>query len=160
MVAQDERFSLALVDAHTVGKGDVLEGRTVRGITKGCVLFDAEELCMRGAGDGLLFDPAARAGSDRDAPKSSLAPFHHVSLADFPRFTQIRVLPVPNGFKLAAIPKGSIYEELGIQSGDIVRTVNGKPVDFGALQLVKPGAVLRVELERNGQLYALEGQLD
>jgi general secretion pathway protein C len=152
MVAQDERFSLALVDARTIGKGDVLEGRTVRGITKGCVLFDTEELCMGKKGPGPVFDDPA--------PKRGQAPFHHVALSDFARFTQIRVLPVPNGFKLAAIPKGSIYEELGIQSGDILRTVNGKPVDLGALQLVKPGAVLRVELERNGQLFALEGQLD
>ena len=158
MVAQDERFSLALVDRHTVFKGDVLEGRTVRGITQRCVLFDSEELCMTGNGDRHLFAQAETASVG--SPKSSLSPFHHVSVADFAKFTQVRVLPVPNGFKLAAIPKGSIYEELGIQSGDIVRTVNGKPVDFGALQLLKPGAVLRVELDRNGQLYALEGQLD
>ncbi len=143
MVAHDRRFSFALVDAHTVFEGDVLEGRTVRGITQGCVLFDTEELCMQ---------PRAATGSTE--------PKRHVALASFMQWPQIRIVPTPAGFKILHVPKGSIYEDLGVQSGDVLKTVNGKPADLQVLPLVKPGAVLRVELERNGQLYALEGQLD
>lgn len=147
LVSHEPRFSIALVDGKSVFIGDTLEGHPVRAITKGCVLFDREELCME--------PKAAAASAERSGPR-------HVAVADLPRFTQggVRVVPVPNGFKLFGIAKGSIYEELGIQSGDIVRTVNGKPVDFSAIQLVRPGAYVKVEFERAGQLFALEGQLD
>jgi general secretion pathway protein C len=153
MIAHEPRFSLALIDRRSVFVGDEVEGLTVRSISRGCVVLDApdetssQELCMQ---------PRAA-----DPARESRAPGElHAALTDFAKWTSVRVVPVPNGFKLFNVPPHSIYEQLGIQSGDIVRKLNGRPVDFSLLPLVHPGAHLAVELERNGQPYVLEGQLD
>lgn len=159
MVAHDRRFSFALVEGRSVFVGDRVEGRLVTDVVRGCLLFEFEELCLQKKGDRHLFGSAAGDVANVRDPKRSPSPFFHVTLSSFIH-PQLRIVPTPGGFKILNVPKGSIYEDLGIQSGDILKTVNGKPATFEVLPLVKPGAVLRVELERNGQLYALEGQLD
>jgi len=143
LVAQDERFSLAVVEGRTVAIGDRIGGASVRSISKGCiVLEDDQEHCMQ---------PRAPE-PDRGGP------LLHAKLSDFAEWSRTRIVPAPNGLKLLAVPK--VAEALGVQAGDVLTRINGKPVDFSALPLIKPGAVLRVELERNGQPFTLEGQLD
>lgn len=48
--------------------------------------------------------------------------------------TQIRVTPnftegKPDGFKLVSIKRGSIFDRLGLRNGDVVRQINGVPLD-------------------------------
>jgi general secretion pathway protein C len=155
LVAHDPRFSLALIDRRSVFVGDELYGLTVRSISRGCVVLSAP--CASEAGDQeLCMQPKLAASPDGAHASSGL----HVPLADFARWMNVRIAPVPDGFKVFGIPPGSLYEQLGVKSGDTVRKVNGRPVDFSVLSLVHPGAHLTVELERNGQPYVLEGQLD
>lgn len=48
--------------------------------------------------------------------------------------TQVRIVPnftegKPDGFKLLSIKRGSLFDRLGLRNGDIVRKINGAPLD-------------------------------
>lgn len=48
--------------------------------------------------------------------------------------TQVRIVPnflegEPDGFKLLSIRRGSIFDRLGLRNGDVVRKINGIPLD-------------------------------
>lgn len=60
-----------------------------------------------------------------------------------------------NGFTLLDIEPGSVYEQVGFQSGDIVTSINGQPlIDVGStirlLHVLKEEASADVTVERNG----------
>lgn len=68
--------------------------------------------------------------------------------------TQIRIAPnftdgKPDGFKLLSIKRGSLFDRLGLRNGDVVRHVNGVPLDSPQKALE-----LYAELE-SGQSVAL-----
>lgn len=83
---------------------------------------------------------------------------------------QARVVPAfrdgtPQGFKLFAIQPGSLYERLGLQSGDVVRRINGMTLDtpetaLRAFNLLRESRLIRIELERQGlpvqKVYAVK----
>lgn len=74
---------------------------------------------------------------------------------------QARVVPSfrdgrAQGFKIFAIQPGSLYEKLGLQSGDVVRRINGMTLDNPekALEVytqLREAHLIRLELERQGQ---------
>ncbi|MCC6620244.1 MAG: hypothetical protein IT385_03265 [Deltaproteobacteria bacterium] len=83
-------------------------------------------------------------------------------LADISKLQQeARVVPhyqdnQYQGFKLVGVRPGSLYRALGIRSGDIVKSVNGTPIDSPtkALELfeqLKKSSNIAVEIERRGQ---------
>lgn len=48
--------------------------------------------------------------------------------------TQVRIAPnftegKPDGFKLLSIKRGSLFDQLGLRNGDVVRLINGVPLD-------------------------------
>jgi general secretion pathway protein C len=48
--------------------------------------------------------------------------------------TQVRIAPnfnegKPDGFKLLSIKRGSLFDQLGLRNGDVVRQINGVPLD-------------------------------
>jgi general secretion pathway protein C len=48
--------------------------------------------------------------------------------------TQVRIVPnftegKPDGFKLLSIKRGSLFDRLGLRNGDVVRQINGVPLD-------------------------------
>jgi len=48
--------------------------------------------------------------------------------------TQVRIAPnftegKPDGFKLLSIKRGSLFDRLGLRNGDVVRQINGVPLD-------------------------------
>jgi len=48
--------------------------------------------------------------------------------------TQVRIVPnfsegKPDGFKLLSIKRGSIFDRLGLRNGDVIRSINGVPLD-------------------------------
>ena len=79
--------------------------------------------------------------------------------------TQVRVVPnivrgKASGYKLMNIKKGSLVEAVGLQNGDIVKEINGKPIDkpeaaFGAYQQLKDDGRFVIEIERKGRRETL-----
>jgi S1-C subfamily serine protease len=65
------------------------------------------------------------------------------------------------GFLVREITPGSLYEKLGLKAGDVIRSVNGSPVNNldDAMQLYKKlgtvGQVL-IEINRGGKAETLE----
>ena len=79
--------------------------------------------------------------------------------------SQARVTPhftnkKPDGFMISDIVKGSLYEEIGLLNGDVIKKVNGESVT-GAEQAMRMYRELQnatfidVEIERNGSLQQL-----
>jgi len=64
------------------------------------------------------------------------------------------------GFKVSQIEKGSLVDRLGIRDGDIIKRVDGQPIDSieKAIQVykrVKNKRVISVDLQRDGQMSTL-----
>lgn len=74
-----------------------------------------------------------------------------------------QALMVPNaggGFLVREIQPNSLYEKLGLRVGDVIRSVNGKPVNtvddaMKAYQAASTQRDIRVEVTRGGQLEHL-----
>ena len=69
------------------------------------------------------------------------------------------------GFKLVGVRPGSLYRALGIRSGDIIRAINGAPIDSPnkAMELVeglRTAAQLRLTVERRGETHELRIDID
>lgn len=61
-----------------------------------------------------------------------------------------------NGFKLLDMQPGSIYEQLGLNRGDVIRGVNGEPLDsvqkaMEFYNTFKNSSQVQLEIERNGK---------
>ena len=79
--------------------------------------------------------------------------------------TQVRIVPnivrgKASGYKLMNVKKGSLVEAVGLQNGDIVKEINGKPLDkpeaaFGAYQQLKDDGKFVIEIERKGKRETL-----
>lgn len=72
-----------------------------------------------------------------------------------------RVVPVGEGFKLAWIRKGSVFESLGVERGDIIKAANGYDVTSmeGAMQAfgkLKSASDVSLDLLRGGSKVTLE----
>ena len=64
------------------------------------------------------------------------------------------------GFKLVGVRPGSLYRAIGIRSGDVVKSINGKPIDSPnkAIELfdkLKSSDQIALEIERRGQAKQL-----
>ncbi len=62
-----------------------------------------------------------------------------------------------NGFRILDMQPGSIYEQLGLQRMDVIRGVNGEPVDSiqKAMEMyntLKNGAQVKMQIERGGKV--------
>lgn len=84
------------------------------------------------------------------------------SLANFNELlTQARAVPniengVVNGFKLFGVQPGSLYQKLGAQNGDIIKSVNGVDIKdpntaMGLFQQLQTTNRLEFSIERNGE---------
>lgn len=75
--------------------------------------------------------------------------------------SQARVVPnyrngKYEGFKLVGVRPGSLYRSIGVRSGDVIKSVNGKAIDSPnkALELfeqLKSSSNIQLEIERRGQ---------
>jgi general secretion pathway protein C len=83
--------------------------------------------------------------------------------------TQVRVTPnftegKPDGFKLLSIKRGSLFDRLGLRNGDVVRQINGVPLDnpqkalefYGELE---GGRSITVGILRGGREQTLNYEL-
>lgn len=79
--------------------------------------------------------------------------------------TQVRIVPnivrgKASGYKLMNIKRGSLVEGVGLKNGDIIKEINGKPLDkpetaFGAYQQLKGDGKFVIEIERKGKRETL-----
>jgi general secretion pathway protein C len=70
-----------------------------------------------------------------------------------------------SGFKLVAIKEGSIYEKLGLVRGDIIKGVNGEPVDspqkaMELYQALKSSDEIKLDISRDGSSTTLNYNLE
>ncbi len=83
-----------------------------------------------------------------------------------PLFTQIRAIPnvqdgSPHGFRLSEIQPGSVFQQIGLQDGDLLTDVSGQPVGdpmkaVAMLQTLRARSSVTLQVIRNGspvQLY-------
>ncbi len=64
------------------------------------------------------------------------------------------------GFKLVGVRPGSLYRSIGIRSGDVIKAINGRPIDSPnkAIELfdqLKNASNIQLEIERRGQMKQL-----
>lgn len=62
----------------------------------------------------------------------------------------------PNGFRIMDIQPGSIYERLGLRRGDVIKGVNGEPVDSPAKAMelynaLRTSGNINIQIERGGR---------
>lgn len=83
--------------------------------------------------------------------------------------TQVRIAPnftegKPDGFKLLSIKRGSLFDRLGLRNGDVVRQINGIPLDNPqkALELygeLESGQSISLGVLRRGKELTLNYEL-
>ena len=84
-------------------------------------------------------------------------------------FTQIRAVPhfeggAATGFRLFAIRQGSLFDKIGLKNGDILRSINGNPINDPSRALAMLGELrnqreLAVEIMRNKENKTLNYQI-
>ncbi|MGA1823264.1 MAG: type II secretion system protein GspC [bacterium] len=83
--------------------------------------------------------------------------------------TEIRIIPHfkdgkldnPDGFQLAHVKRGSLFDRMGVKSGDIIQSVNGQAVNspekaFEAYQTFKNSSAIELILIRNRKEITLK----
>ncbi|WIG96035.1 type II secretion system protein GspC [Myxococcus sp. SDU36] len=178
LVAHDSKWSLASLEdldakrIRSVMTGDDLQGARVVSIERERITFlvDGREESIRadrhgGVSSASFLTNAApvptgvRAVGEHTYEVSRRAVEDALTNTDG-LLTQARVVPAfrdgkPQGFKVFSIKKGSLYEQLGIQSGDVLRRINGVSLDTpdGALEaftLLRGTPHLELDIERGG----------
>ena len=179
LVAHDSQWSLASVEdsdskrIRSLMTGDELLGARVVAIERERILFavDGREEYLR----------AEKAGATPPLPTLANTASHSAGIRtvrentyEVPRGTidhalgnldgvlsQARVVPAfrdgkPQGFKLFSVKKGSLYEQLGIQTGDVLQRINGLTLDtpekaLEAFSVLRGAPHIELDIERAGQ---------
>jgi type II secretory pathway component PulC len=153
LVDRAQLCSAAFVDdgrhGRTLYLGDELHGATVVGIERDRLTLDR---------DGVLEEVSSHPAPVTAAAPAALADGMHIPFvtiqAELPKLaTQIRAMPVANGFKIFAIVPDSLFAKAGLKNGDVIHG------GLELLQKLKPGP-LTVEIERDGRTFSLSGWLD
>lgn len=147
--------------------GDAVADATIIKILKGKVILRI------GGKDEVLFMKETYAGQSKPAegvvaqgqPGGSIP----VSKADIDNafqnmndmLTQVRVRPYfsggkPDGFMVSRIKTGSIFEKMGLKNGDVIRGVNGEPLQSADKMLelystMKSGSEVTLNIKRRGK---------
>ncbi len=147
---------------RTLFVGSAIERGTVVWIARDEVVIERD-----GAFESLRSHPTKGSPTAPPAPASTggitrLADGNfRVATSDLTAWMSARVIPTTDGgLKIFGVKDGSPYTTLGIRNGDVLRSVNGQPVDFRSISLIRPGIALNVELERDGHAFSLSGQLE
>ncbi|WP_176758747.1 type II secretion system protein GspC [Thiohalorhabdus denitrificans] len=111
-----------------------------------------------GSGSGIRKEGANRRVVSRRTVRQNLE--NLPSLLRQAKAVPHRVNGEPAGFRIVNIQSGSIYEDLGLREGDVVKSVNGQdirtPSDaLGAYRELKNADEYKVRLERDGQEQTL-----
>jgi len=189
-VAEDPMYSFAVIrDDQQGGKQKLLQiGNKIQGAELRSI-FWRKVILMRDGREEMLVMKEPEGGSsasrvrqpDRRTESSAVRKVDDENyvvdrdefekmISNVNRFmTQLRVRPYfingkPAGYMVSDIRNGSVIEELGIQNGDILKSVNGAPVTrpeqaFAAYQQLNQEAELTLEIQRNLQTHVLNYQI-
>lgn len=158
-------------------KGDMIENQaTVLKINRGRIYFrnlnnnrlEYLDMLMQGP---ALFGELARQGADDGSIRRDSDTDYRVTRDELKKQTanlpqllqQARAVPHMNatgaldGFRITMIQAGSVFEKLGIQTGDVVKSVNGQPLDSPtkAMELynaLRDAPSVSISVERNGRV--------
>ncbi|MBL8919060.1 MAG: PDZ domain-containing protein [Myxococcaceae bacterium] len=165
-------FVLPTGETDTVWEGDQVADAEVVSIERGAVVLlrngSLERVALRPTGPVTPI-PAIQAVSAHDYRVSRTEVLRRMSDL-YALSREVRIVPafrdgLPIGFRFAGIAADSPVAQLGLQSGDVIRAVNGQPMQSVqqvlalAASLERAGEV-RIELERSGQPLTHRYQLD
>ncbi len=179
LVAHDSQWSLASIEdpdakrIRSVMTGDELQGARVVAIERERILFsiDGREEYLRAEKAGAT--PPMPTLANTASPSAGIRTVRE-NTYEVPRSTldhalgnldgvllQARVVPAfrdgkPQGFKLFSVKKGSLYEQLGIQTGDVLQRINGLTLDtpekaLEAFSVLRGAPHIELDIERGGQ---------
>ncbi|MFY1825509.1 type II secretion system protein GspC [Myxococcus fulvus] len=180
LTSREAHWSLASVED--------LDSRRVRSLRVGDVLQDSEVVAIERE-RVIVTVQGRREVIDRGGPSGSVAPMprptadadirrvgeHRYEVPgrylDLERWTggstlsDARMVPAfkdgkAQGFKVLSVRKGSLYEKLGLQNGDVLQRINGMPLDslekaMETYMLLKNQRHLEIEIERGGRTLRL-----
>lgn len=68
------------------------------------------------------------------------------------------------GYKLIEVQSGSMFQQLGLQRGDVIKKVDGKPVTspqeaMAIYDIKKKAKKMKIEIERNGKTEILKYEI-
>jgi general secretion pathway protein C len=176
-VVGSEQDSFAIIEEKAGKKqglyklGDSIQSAVVKRILRGKVVLSVqgrdkiltieEEAASRQASQVATPEPVSQGEHitiDRSEVEKSLTNVHRI-------LSQARVRPHfsagrPDGLAVTHIKRGSIFEKLGLQHGDIVKGIDGRQIKSpdDVLQMYKKltlGSQVSVEIERDGQEQTL-----
>jgi general secretion pathway protein C len=145
--------------------GDAIQNAVVQKIVRGKVVLRVgdknEVLSMEAPESDTGGHASAGPGPSGDTVTLARSDIHE-SLQNINQLlTQARIRPhlkdgKPDGFILSYIKAGSFFTQLGLQRGDIVKCINGKPINtpedaFSFYKAVESGDPLSMEILRGGQ---------
>jgi general secretion pathway protein C len=123
------------------------------GVFRGAPIGPGLPQNMRRPGAGVRRLSANRFLLDRSTVNSNL---QNVA----PLFSQIRAIPnvqngTANGFRLSEIQPNSIFQQIGLQDGDVLRAINGQPVGdpskaMSMMQSLQNQSSITLNVMRNG----------
>ena len=109
------------------------------------------------------FDPDETVNIDRDKINNSLKNINQL-------MSQVKVRPhfkdgKPNGLLLSHVQQNSIFKDMGLQNGDIVKGVNGKEIQSvdDALKFydnLKSSSAVELQIERKGDPLSINYQIE
>jgi general secretion pathway protein C len=109
------------------------------------------------------FDPGETVNIDREKINSSLKNINQL-------MSQVKVRPhfkdgKPNGLLLSHVQQNSIFKDMGLQNGDIVKGVNGKEIQSvdDALKFydnLKSSPAVELQIERKGNPLSINYQIE
>lgn len=172
IVSVDAKRSRAVVDGEQLALGDPIGEATVTAIQRRRVVLE------RGGACELLGLDAAPPRPNPVTPKKPIARRGVVTrneidetLNNLPVIARdARIVPrfekgQPVGFALLRIRRGSLYERLGLENGDVVRHVDGYDIAntknlFGLTQKVLSKEEVTVDIVRRGQKKTLTVRIE
>lgn len=145
--------------------GDSIQNALIQRILRGKVVLrvgDQNEVLEMAAPDSVTEKPGPAGAAAPEETVTLMRGDIQQSLQNIGQLlTQARIKPhlkegKPDGFVLSYIKPDSFFTQLGLQVGDIVRTINGKPIHtpedaFSFYKSVESGEPLSMEIVRGGQ---------
>jgi general secretion pathway protein C len=178
VLAGDPRFARAIIQVkgesgiQEYATGEVAGGNRVLAIYGNSVLFDrgGRQVEVAVGGDtSTQIAPAVQSGDQGspDARRITIPRSRILALTKDPTLVaKTKMTPVTAGGKIAGlklilVPNDSVFYELGARSGDIIRRLNGQPLEnqdrlMEFYMQLKTMDRINVEVERGGKILPFE----
>ena len=157
------RLQAVLPDRVILLRGGVLESLMLKDTAQ--ALPEGSIVSQGSSATGALLSGISGSGNQYNVSRETLS-----QQMQRPEFLS-QALMVPNsggGFLVREIQPGSIYEKLGVRAGDVIRSINGQPINnmeevmkvYQQLGGVQQASNVTVEVTRAGQSQFLQYNLE